>query len=162
MAATADLYDAHGEALQVAAPLFRDFGKRVAFDGPISTVKLHEDNALLKKALEEPGAGRVLVVDGGGSLRCALLGDNLATLGAKNGWAGIVLFGCVRDADVLGTIDFGVKALATNPRKSGKTGAGQRDVTVRFADVEWRPGEHLFADRDGIVTAPTPVAARAP
>lgn len=138
---TADLYDAHGDALQVALPLFRDFGKRVAFSGPISTVKVHEDNALVKQALSEPGAGRVLVVDGGGSLRCALLGDNLATLGAKNGWAGIVIWGCVRDAEVLGTIDFGVKALATTPRKSGKTGAGARDVAVRFGEVEWRPGE---------------------
>jgi len=159
---TADLYDAHGEALQVASPLFRDFGRRVAFAGPISTVQVHEDNALVRQALEEPGQGRVLVVDGGGSLRCALLGDNLASLGAKQGWAGVVIYGCVRDADVLATLDFGVKALATNPRKSGKTGQGRRDGPVRFADVEFRPGEWLYADRDGVVTAPTPVAAPAP
>lgn len=154
---TADLYDAHGEALQVALPLFRDFGGRLAFSGPISTVKVHEDNALVKKALEEPGHGRVLVVDGGGSLRCALLGDNLAALGAKNGWAGIIVWGCVRDADALATIDFGVKAVGTNPRKSGKTGAGARDVVLRFGEVEWRPGEWLAADRDGVVTAKQPL-----
>jgi regulator of ribonuclease activity A len=156
---TADLSDALGDALQVAQPLFRDFGGRLAFAGPISTVKVHEDNALVRKALEEPGAGRVLVVDGGGSLRCALLGDNLAALGAKNGWAGVVIWGCVRDADVLRTLDFGVKALATHPRRSGKTGAGARDVTIRFGDVEWRPGAHLAADLDGVVVAATPFSA---
>lgn len=155
---TADLYDAHGEALQVALPLFRDFGGRLAFSGLISTVKVHEDNSLVKKALEEPGEGRVLVVDGGGSLRCALLGDNLAALGARNGWAGIVVWGCVRDVDALTAIDFGVKALGANPRKSGKTGAGARDVVLRFGDVEWRPGEWLAADRDGVVTAKQPLA----
>lgn len=149
--ATADLYDAHGEALQVAAPLFRDFGGRLAFDGPISTLKVHEDNALVRKALEEAGAGRVLVVDGGGSLRCALLGDNLAALGAKNGWAGVVVWGCVRDVEALSGITLGVKALAATPRKSAKTGAGARDGVVRFAEVEWRPGDHLYADRDGVV-----------
>jgi regulator of ribonuclease activity A len=132
----ADLSDAHGETLQVAPPLVRDFGGRLASTGPITTLKVHEDNAPVRKALEESGHRRVLVVDGGGSLRRALPGDTLAALGAKNGWAGVVVWGCVRDADALAILDIGVKALGTNPRKSGKTGAGARDVVVRFGEVE--------------------------
>ena len=115
---TADLYDDHGEALQVAAPLFRDYGGRSAFSGPIATAKVHEDNSLVRDALAEAGNGRVLVVDGGGSLRCALLGDNLARMGAENGWAGVVVYGCIRDARVIAGITLGVKALATHPAKS--------------------------------------------
>ena len=150
---TADLYDEHGENLRVATPLFQNFGGRTAFEGPVSTVKVHEDNALVRGALEEPGDGKVLVVDGGGSMRCALVGDNLAELGRKNGWAGIVVYGCIRDADPISQIDIGVKAMATNPRKSIKKGAGDRDIPVRFAEVEIRPGDYLYADRDGIVLA---------
>jgi len=148
---TADLYDEYGEALRVASPIFSDFGGRAAFDGIVSTVKVHEDNGLVRAALEEPGDGRVLVVDGGGSLRCALVGDNLAALGAGNGWAGIVVYGCIRDADPISNIDIGVKAIATNPRKSIKKNAGDRDITVQFAEVVIAPGDHLYADRDGIV-----------
>ena len=151
--ATADLYDAHGEALRVAAPLFRDFGGASSFEGPIATCKVFEDNSLVRAALEEPGRGRVLVVDGGGSLRCALVGDMLGALGQKNGWAGIVVYGCVRDSDALGEIPIGIKAIATNPRKSVKKGEGERDVLVRFADVAFKPGDYLYADRDGIVVA---------
>ncbi|MBI5619005.1 MAG: ribonuclease E activity regulator RraA [Gammaproteobacteria bacterium] len=151
--ATADLYDAHGEALRVAAPLFRDFGGAPSFEGPVATCKVFEDNSLVRAALEEPGNGRVLVVDGGGSLRCALVGDMLGALGRKNGWAGIVVYGCVRDAHALGEIPIGIKAIATNPRKSVKKGEGERDVLVRFADVAFKPGDYLYADRDGIVIA---------
>lgn len=151
--ATADLYDQHGEALQVALPLFNDYGGRKIFHGPVSTVKVHEDNSLVRAALEEKGEGRVLVVDGGESMRCALVGDMLAQLGKDNGWAGIVVSGCIRDAAVVATIDIGVKALATNPRKSVKQGAGNRDVPVTFAGTTFTPGHYLYADTDGIVTA---------
>jgi regulator of ribonuclease activity A len=150
---TADLYDQYGEQLRVAAPLFGDFGGRDAFGGSLSTVKVFEDNSLVRAALEEDGAGRVLVVDGGGSLRCALVGDMLAKLGADNGWAGIVVNGCVRDSVALAGLDIGVKALATNPRKSVKRGEGQRDVPVHFAEVAFRPGEYLYADLDGLLVS---------
>lgn len=151
--ATADLYDTHGEALRVLAPMFRDFGGLHTFAGTVATLKVYEDNSLVRTALEEPGQGRVLVVDGGGSLRCALVGDNLAALGHQNGWAGIVVYGCIRDATLIGAIAIGVKAIATNPRKSVKKGAGARDVTLRFAEVTIVPGDYLYADVDGVVVA---------
>jgi regulator of ribonuclease activity A len=151
--ATADLYDTHGEKLRVLAPIFRDFGGLQTFAGPVVTLKVFEDNSLVRAALEEPGQGRVLVVDGGGSLRCALVGDNLAALGHKNGWAGIVVYGCIRDAAPIGGIAIGVKAIATNPRKSVKKGEGERDVTLRFAEVVISPGDYLYADVDGVVLA---------
>ncbi len=154
---TADLYDAHGDALQVASPLLRDYGGRRAFHGPVATLKVHEDNSLVREALGEPGAGRVLVVDGGGSLRCALLGDNLARMAAANGWAGVVIHGCIRDSVEIGKLPVGVKALATHPAKSLKRGEGQRDVPVRFADVVFEPGSYLYADEDGIVVATGPL-----
>lgn len=148
---TADLYDEFGEQLRVAAPVFGDFGGRDAFGGPIATVKVFEDNSLVRSALEEAGAGRVLVIDGGGSLRCALVGDLLAQLALDNGWAGIVVHGCIRDSVAIARLDIGVKALATNPRKSVKRGEGQRGVPVHFAEVEFLPGEYVYADLDGLV-----------
>jgi regulator of ribonuclease activity A len=152
---TADLCDEHAGAahFQIAEPGFLDYGGRRAFSGPISTVRAPEDNSLVRKALEEPGQGRVLVVDGGGSRRCALVGDMLAALAEKNGWAGVVVNGCIRDAEEVGRTAVGVKALGTHPLKSGKRNEGQRDVEVRFAGVTFRPGHHLYADADGIVTS---------
>ncbi|RKH05145.1 RraA family protein [Corallococcus sp. CA047B] len=152
---TADLCDAHaGTAhFQVAEPGFLDYGGRRDFQGPISTVRAPEDNSLVRKALEEPGQGRVLVVDGGGSRRCALVGDQLAALAQKNGWAGVVVNGCIRDAEEVGRTAVGVKALGTHPLKSGKRNEGQRDVEVRFAGVTFTPGHYLYADADGIVTS---------
>ncbi|MEJ2575444.1 MAG: ribonuclease E activity regulator RraA [Gammaproteobacteria bacterium] len=156
---TTDLCDQLGDAARVAAPLFRDFGGAIGFAGPISTVKCHEDNSLVRAALQEPGAGRVLVVDGGGSLRCALLGDMLAQFGVDNGWAGILVYGCIRDAGAIARMPIGVKALAAHPRKSVKRGIGERDVAVRFADVTFLPGDMLYADVDGVlVTAAAPPA----
>lgn len=149
--ATADLYDQHGDKLQVAQPLFNDFGGKMRFHGQIATVKVHEDNSLVRAALEEKGEGRVLVIDGGESLRCALVGDMLAQLGKDNGWSGIVVSGCIRDSAVIITIDIGVKALGTNPRKSVKKGAGDRDIPVTFAGVTFTPGHYLYADEDGIL-----------
>lgn len=155
---TADLYDEHGDTLQVASPVFRDYGGTTGFAGPVATVKVHEDNTLVREALASPGEGRVLVVDGGGSLRCALVGDNLAKMGADNGWAGIVVNGCIRDSVDIAGIAIGVKALATNPAKSVKRGEGQRDLPVRFADVVFSPGAYLYADADGVVLSDKPLA----
>jgi len=149
--ATADLYDANEGKVQVALPMFADFGGRLTFSGPISTVKVHEDNTLVRQALEEKGEGRVLVVDGGESLRCALIGDMLAELGRDNGWNGIIVSGCIRDSAVIAGIDIGIKAIGTNPRKSVKLNTGQRDIPVSFAGVTFTPGEHLYADEDGIL-----------
>ena len=151
--ATADLCDGFGDEVRVAEPLFRDWGGSVDFAGPIETLRVFEDNALVREALETPGRGRVLVVDGGGSLRAALVGGNLAALAQRNGWVGIVVHGCIRDiAEVAGT-EVGVKALAAIPRKSAKAGAGERSVPVTFAGVTFVPGAYLYADRDGIVIA---------
>ena len=151
--ATADLYDDHGEDLQVALPYFSDYGGKLAFSGQIVTVKVHEDNSLVRAALEDKVKDKVLVVDGGESMRCALLGDMLAELGKDNGWEGIIVSGCIRDSEVIATIDIGVKAMGTNPRKSAKKGAGDRDIPVQFAGVIFRPGDYLYADSDGIVTS---------
>lgn len=149
--ATADLYDDHSETVRVALPVFRDYGQRRKFFGLISTLKVFEDNTLVRTALEEDGAGRVLVVDGGGSLRCALVGDMLAQLGVDNGWQGIVVYGCIRDSAVIAGMGLGVKALNTNPKKSVKKDVGDRDINVEFAGVSFVPGEYLYADEDGIL-----------
>ncbi len=151
--ATADLYDLHGEKLRILAPMFGDFGGVIAFEGPVVTLKVFEDNSLVRAELEKPGEGRVLVVDGGGSLRCALVGDQLALLGEQNNWAGIIVYGSIRDSGPISEIQIGVKAIATNPRKSVKKGEGERNVTVRFAEVVIEPGDYLYADEDGIVVA---------
>lgn len=151
--ATADLMDQHAGQLQVAEPLFRDFGGRMAFEGPIYTVKALEDNSLVREALEQPGQGQVLVVDGSGSLRCAMVGDKLAELGIQKGWSGILVFGCIRDSAIIKNMDIGLKALATCPRKSIKRGLGERQVSVTFSGVTFEPGAYLYADEDGIVIA---------
>ncbi|XP_028410136.1 uncharacterized protein LOC114532755 [Dendronephthya gigantea] len=150
---TADLCDSYGDLLQYVEPIFRDFGRRTKFDGKISTVKCHEDNSCVKTALAEPGDGRVLVVDGGGSLRRALLGDNVAATALKNNWSGVIIYGCVRDTCQLEKIDLGVKALAQIPRKTEKKNVGMRDIPVTFAGVTFRPNEYVYADRDGIVVS---------
>lgn len=153
MAALADLYDEHGETLRVASPLFRDFGGRIEFEGPVAIVKVFEDNTLVRACLEQPGTGQVLVVDGGGSLRCALVGDMLGELAVKNGWAGILVYGCIRDADPLSRLPIGIKALGSNPRKSVRRGEGDKNVPVRFAEISIKPGDYLYADRDGVIVA---------
>ena len=150
---TADLCDAHEAQVAVAAPIFRSFGGRPRFHGPIATLRCFEDNSLVREWLAQPGAGRVLVVDGGGSLRCALLGDQLGALGVKNGWSGVIVHGCVRDTAALGAMDLGVLALAPHPLKSVKRGAGERDVAVTFAGVTFAPGAYVYADEDGVLVA---------
>jgi regulator of ribonuclease activity A len=152
---TADLYDEQGDALQSCDLQFRQFGGRPLFTGPAVTVRCYEDNALLKAVLSEPGEGRVVVVDGGGSLHTALLGDLMAALAIDSGWAGVIINGAVRDVAALRGLDLGVKALGSNPRKSGKTGAGERDVAVTFGGVTIRPGDRVTSDDDGIVVHPT-------
>ena len=151
---TADLCDEYSDSLKIAQPLFNDYGKRISFDGEISTVKCFEDNSLVRNQLEQPGKGRVLVVDGGGSTRCAMVGDILAQMGADNGWSGIVVYGCIRDSGVIATIEIGVKAMGTLPLKSVKKGEGEIDITVHFADVDFIPGQYLYADEDGIILSP--------
>ena len=148
---TADLYDEHGEDLQVCDTPFIQYGGRRAFDGPITTVRCFQDNALLKSILSTPGSGGVLVVDGGGSVHTALSGDVIAQLAVDNGWAGLVINGAVRDSDLLARMDLGVKALGTIPRKSGKTGAGERDLDITFGGATFRAGDHLWSDNDGVV-----------
>ena len=152
---TADLHDEHEGKVQVANILMRSFGQKTRFSGPIATVKCFEDNSQVRAALEEPGKGRVLVVDGGASIRCALVGDKLAELGLNNGWAGLVVHGCIRDSAVIAKLDIGIKALGTNPRRSVKKGAGEREITLDFANVSFIPGHHLYADEDGILLGVT-------
>lgn len=156
--ATTDLSDAHADTIAHVDPIFGDYGGRLAFHGPITTLKVFEDNALVRTAVEGPGEGRVLIVDGGGSTRCALFGGNLAQLAAQNGWAGVIIFGCVRDRDELEAEQVGVKAIGHHPRKSIKKGLGDRDVSVTFAGVTFLPGAWAYADRDGIIVAPTSLA----
>lgn len=150
MTYTADLCDEHPEAMVLELDL-RSFGAVAVFDGPAVTVALHEDNSLVGQTLREPGEGRVLVVDGGGSRRRALVGDNLAQRAVDNGWAGIVVYGCIRDAEQIGSIAIGIKALGTHPRKTEKRGEGRRDEPVKFGGVTIEPGDHVYADADGVV-----------
>jgi regulator of ribonuclease activity A len=151
---TADLIDRHGDELLSCETQFRQYGGRRFFHGPVRTVRTLEDNALIKQLLGEPGRGAVLVVDGGGSLRTALMGDQIAALAQKNGWAGAILYGAVRDTVALGQIDLGIKALGSNPRKSAKTLAGAVDVPVIFGSVTFAPGNWVYSDDDGVVVSP--------
>ena len=155
---TADLIDAHGDKLQSCELQFRQYGGRRNFHGPVRTIRTREDNALLKQVLADPGHGAVLVVDGGGSLRTALIGDVIASAALNNGWAGVIIFGAVRDTVALGQLDLGVKALGSNPRKSGKAGTGSRDIAVSFGGVTFTPGAWVYSDDDGIVVSATKLA----
>ena len=150
---TADLCDEHGERVQVCEPIFHAYGGRKSFGGPISTVRCFEDNSRVKEAVEAPGVGRVLVVDGGGSRRRALLGDKLGEAAVRNGWAGVIVHGCIRDSAELDRMDLGIRALGTMPLRSDKRGEGERDVPVRFAGVTFRPGEYVYVDEDGVIVA---------
>jgi regulator of ribonuclease activity A len=156
--ATADLCDAHGEALQICEPVFNAYGGRHAFAGPASTVRCFEDNTRVKEAVDGPGGGRVLVVDGGGSRRRALFGGNLGAAAVKNGWAGVIIHGCIRDSAELAPMPLGIRALGTMPLRSEKRGEGERDVPVRFAGVTFRPGDWVYVDEDGVVVSHGPLA----
>lgn len=154
---TCDLCDAHkldsSGAFRVLLPVFRHFGGRAQFSGRVSTVQCFEDNSLVKAAVESPGEGRVLVVDGGGSLRRALVGGNLAAAAQRNGWGGLLVFGCVRDVAELRAQALGIAALAAMPMPTEKRGQGQRDLPVEIAGVQVRPGDWLYADEDGVVVS---------
>lgn len=154
---TADLCDRFGDAenFQVAEPMLRHFGGRRRFCGRIATLKVFEDNSLVRSALEEVGDGRVLVIDGGGGKRCALFGDTLAALAIENGWSGIIVYGCVRGTELLAQLPIGVMALNTHPMRSRKHGQGDRDVMITFAGVNFKKDHYLYADSDGIIVAET-------
>ena len=160
--ATADLCDAHEDrladgTLRVLDPVFRLFGRAQCFSGPAFTLKVFEDNTLVRAMLEQPGAGRVLVVDGGGSRRCALVGGKLGELAQDNGWAGVVVNGSVRDTLELNACNVGIAALATHPQRSQKRGGGERDVPVQMPGTTVRPGEWIYADVDGVLVSATPL-----
>ncbi|MBI2431525.1 MAG: ribonuclease E activity regulator RraA [Candidatus Hydrogenedentes bacterium] len=154
---TTDLCDAYGVRLQVAELAFRDYGGVPRFCGVIETISAFEDNSRVRECVERPGDGKVLVIDGGGSLRRAMLGDLLAEKAVQNGWNGVLVNGCIRDAAAIGRMPLGVKALGANPRKTEKRGLGDHNVPVRFAGVTFLPGHFLYADEDGIIVSEQPL-----
>ncbi|NBB93444.1 MAG: putative 4-hydroxy-4-methyl-2-oxoglutarate aldolase [Gammaproteobacteria bacterium] len=159
MRPTPDLCDDHADSVQVVTGLhWHSYGGRERFGGPIATVKCFEDNSRVKELLATEGNGRVLVVDGGGSLRNALIGDMIAAGARDNGWAGIVIFGACRDVDVLRDMDFGVFALGCVPRKSVRRGEGQTDLPIHFGGVTFRPGDYVYADANGIIASGSELA----
>jgi regulator of ribonuclease activity A len=150
---TTDLCDAHADKVRVVEPMFSSFGGRSSFHGRISTLKVFEDNSLVRTALESPGDDRVLVIDGGGSLRRALVGDQLAALGVKNGWVGVVVYGCIRDTRAIGEMNIGMFAIDTHPMKTIKRNVGEMDISVTFGGVTFEPGDWLYADDDGVIVS---------
>ena len=159
---TCDLCDANEDklangSLAILPPVFKPFGKRIRFSGPAHTLKVFEDNVLVRATLETPGEGRVLVVDGGGSLRCALVGGNLGVLAQKNGWAGVIVHGCVRDSAELNQCEIGIRALASHPRRSIRKGVGEKDLAVDIAGITVRPGDWIYADEDGVLVSQEPL-----
>lgn len=149
--ATADLYDERGEELDSLSLGLLDLGGTTAFDGPVRTIRCFRDNALVKATLATPGEGAVLVVDGGGSLESALIGDLIAASAVRNGWAGVIVNGAIRDREAIAALPLGVKALGSNPRKSAKDGVGEVDVPILIAGVRFAPGLHVWADADGVL-----------
>lgn len=160
--ATTDICDAHEELitkglLRVCAPVFKSFGGLTKFQGSAVTLKVFEDNTWVRNLLEEPGQGRVLVIDGGASLRCALVGGNLGVLAEKNAWAGILVNGCIRDTRELASSKVGIRALAVHPQKSNKRNVGERDLVIDFAGTLVRPGDMIYVDEDGILVSDKPL-----
>ncbi|MBB4824478.1 regulator of ribonuclease activity A [Sporosarcina luteola] len=153
MVKTADLHDEFGTELTLCTVSFRSYGKHKEFSGPIQTVRVLEDNALVRESLETIPEGSVLVVDGGGSTRCALLGDQLGAIAESRRLAGIIIHGCIRDSADLALLEVGILAIGTNPIRSKKEGKGERDVQLHFGEVNWIPGHFVYADEDGVLTA---------
>jgi len=151
---TPDLCDEYPELVEVVEPMFHNFGGIDNFGGEIVTVKCFEDNSIVKEQVGLPGNGRVMVVDGGGSKRNALLGDMLAEKAASNGWAGLIIYGCIRDVDVIRQTNLGVQALGCNPRKTEKRGLGDLNVEVKFGGVVFKPGHYVYADNNGVIVSP--------
>ena len=158
--ATTDLCDEFADRVSICEPIFTSYGANSSFSGPISTVEVYEDNVLVREALEDLPSGSVLVVDGGGSKGCALLGDKLASIAASRGLTGIIINGCVRDSRELREIGVGILALATHPLKSRKEGKGQRDTPVEFGGVTWTPGHYVYADEDGVILSSRQLSPR--
>ena len=154
---TAGLCDEYSalKHFQIAEPAFKSFGGNPSFHGQITTLKVFEDNVLVSKTLEKKGDNRVLVIDGGGSQRCALLGDKLAMLASENGWQGIVVYGCIRDSVIINRIPVGIRALHTHPLKSHKKGIGEKNISVTFAGVHFKKDHFLYADEDGMIVSET-------
>ncbi|HEX2495098.1 MAG TPA: ribonuclease E activity regulator RraA [Steroidobacter sp.] len=150
---TADLCDQFSDEVEICEPVFHDYGGRRAFAGRAATIKCFEDNSRVRELVTEAGAGRVLVIDAGGSLRRAVLGDLLAQKAADSGWSGVVIYGCLRDSAAIGRMPIGVKALGACPLKTEKRNEGQRDIAVRFAGATFRPGDWIYADEDGVIVA---------
>ncbi|MBR9912100.1 MAG: putative 4-hydroxy-4-methyl-2-oxoglutarate aldolase [Gammaproteobacteria bacterium] len=155
---TPDLCDQFPDQVQVLEPMLGNFGGRDSFGGEIVTIKCHEDNSLVKENAARPGAGKVMVVDGGGSLRRALLGDMIAETAVQNGWQGLIIYGCVRDVDALMELDLGVQALASIPLKTEKRGIGDLNVPVTFGGVTFTPGHYVYADNNGVIVAASPLS----
>lgn len=149
-----ELCDHFEDLVQVVEPMFGNYGGRETFGGEIVTIKAFEDNSLVREQVAQPGAGKVLVVDGGGSLRRAMLGDMLAEKAQQNGWEGIIIYGCIRDVNAIAELDLGVQALGTHPMKTEKRGVGQLNVPVTFGGVTFRPGEYVYADNNGVLVSP--------
>ncbi len=150
---TPDICDENPDDVRVCEPMFVNFGGREGFYGKIVTIKCFEDNSLVKDNASKPGEGQVMVVDGGGSLRKALLGDMIAEQAVKNGWAGLIIYGCVRDVDALAELDLGVQALASIPLKTEKRGIGDLNIPVTFGGITFNPGEFVYADNNGVVVS---------
>ncbi len=148
---TADLYDQYEDLLKVALPIFSSYGDKTKFSGEIITIKCYEDNSLVAKKVGENGKGKVLIIDGGASLNCALVGGNLAKKAEENGWEGIIVYGCIRDSVEIAPMNIGIKAINTNPKKSVKRNLGIENLVVSFANVDFVPGEYVYSDEDGIV-----------
>lgn len=155
--ATADISDIHDKDVQSCDIQFRNYGGKVEFCGEIQTISCFQDNGLVKKTLNSPGEGKVLVVDGHASMHTALMGDMIAAAGVKNGWVGVIINGPIRDSAEVATMDFGCKALGTNPRKSNKDGVGEENIVLRLGGIEFVPGHYVYADSDGVVVSENPV-----
>lgn len=151
---TPDLCDAYPDLIQVVEPMFNNYGGIESFGGEIVTVKCFEDNSKVKELVATDGKGKVMVVDGGGSLRHALMGDMLAEKAAKNGWEGVIIYGCIRDVDVIMQTELGVQALATHPLKTDKRDLGDINVPVKFGGVTFVPGHYVYADNNGVIVSP--------
>lgn len=157
-----DICDANEEKLQngqlnIFPPIFQSYGQLKKFAGPAKTLKLFEENMQIRAALESPGLGRVLVVDGGASLRCGIMGGNLGQLAEQNGWVGVIIHGCIRDVEEINSFKIGVRALATHPRKSARRATGQEDIAINIAGVQITPGDWIYADADGVLVAKSPL-----
>lgn len=155
---TPDLCDAYPDLVDVVEPIFSNLGGRESFGGQVVTIKCFEDNSLVKEEVDKPGQGKVLVVDAGGSFRCAMLGDQLAGKALANGWEGIIVYGCIRDVDIINELNLGVQALGAHPRKSEKRGVGEYQLPVSFAGVTFVPGDYVYADNNGIIVTPEPLS----